>query len=156
MESPSSFQPVFSSVFSVCLLVSFLERLSLVSFQSYNQKTFTCITPEKSSFMRYLKCVENCYKLKTAVKYSRVKLFPIDSNGGSTGLAPIQVNTKKILTNDQNLSFDIGLNFLVLFLIRGKSKNTLMEASRATTPPSLEGIDRRMAYANRKYHSGWI
>jgi len=24
------------------------------------------------------------------------------------------------------------------------------------TPPSLLGIDRRIAYANRKYHSGWI
>lgn len=25
---------------------------------------------------------------------------------------------------------------------------------RAKTPPSLLGIDRRIAYANRKYHSG--
>jgi hypothetical protein len=31
-----------------------------------------------------------------------------------------------------------------------------MEAASATTPPSLDGIERRMAYANRKYHSGWI
>lgn len=30
------------------------------------------------------------------------------------------------------------------------------EAARAKTPPSLLGIDRRMAYANRKYHSGLI
>lgn len=29
-----------------------------------------------------------------------------------------------------------------------------MESSRAKTPPSLLGTDRRMAYANRKYHSG--
>jgi len=34
--------------------------------------------------------------------------------------------------------------------------NTRIEAKRATTPPNLEGIDRRMAYANRKYHSGWM
>lgn len=26
----------------------------------------------------------------------------------------------------------------------------------ATTPPSFLGIDRRIAYANKKYHSGWI
>jgi len=26
----------------------------------------------------------------------------------------------------------------------------------AITPPSLLGIDRRIAYANRKYHSGWM
>lgn len=24
------------------------------------------------------------------------------------------------------------------------------------TPPNLLGIDRRIAYTNRKYHSGWI
>lgn len=29
-----------------------------------------------------------------------------------------------------------------------------MEARRASTPPSLLGMDRRMAYANKKYHSG--
>lgn len=29
-----------------------------------------------------------------------------------------------------------------------------MEPSRANTPPNLLGMDRRMAYANRKYHSG--
>lgn len=34
--------------------------------------------------------------------------------------------------------------------------STRMEASRASTPPNLFGIDRRIAYANRKYHSGLI
>jgi len=38
----------------------------------------------------------------------------------------------------------------------GTSMSTRMEARRASTPPSLFGIDRRMAYANRKYHSGLI
>jgi len=28
--------------------------------------------------------------------------------------------------------------------------------ARTITPPSLFGIDRRIAYANRKYHSGWM
>ncbi|KAF7644616.1 hypothetical protein LDENG_00218990 [Lucifuga dentata] len=36
----------------------------------------------------------------------------------------------------------------------GMSINTRIEASRAKTPPSLLGIERRMAYAKRKYHSG--
>lgn len=31
-----------------------------------------------------------------------------------------------------------------------------MEATRATAPPNFLGIERRIAYANRKYHSGWI
>lgn len=29
-----------------------------------------------------------------------------------------------------------------------------IDETRAKTPPSLLGIDRRIAYANRKYHSG--
>lgn len=37
---------------------------------------------------------------------------------------------------------------------RGTSIRTRIEKSRARTPPSLLGIERRMAYANRKYHSG--
>lgn len=36
----------------------------------------------------------------------------------------------------------------------GLRKSTSTEAARASTPPSLLGIERRMAYANRKYHSG--
>lgn len=32
----------------------------------------------------------------------------------------------------------------------------MIESIRAITPPNLFGIDRRIAYANRKYHSGWI
>ena len=31
---------------------------------------------------------------------------------------------------------------------------TRIENRRANTPPSLLGIERRIAYANRKYHSG--
>lgn len=31
-----------------------------------------------------------------------------------------------------------------------------IDISKAITPPSLLGIDRKMAYAKRKYHSGWI
>lgn len=31
-----------------------------------------------------------------------------------------------------------------------------IDIARAITPPSLFGIDRRIAYANRKYHSGWM
>lgn len=36
----------------------------------------------------------------------------------------------------------------------GTSISTRMEARRASTPPSLLGIERRIAYANKKYHSG--
>jgi len=38
----------------------------------------------------------------------------------------------------------------------GTKKSVNMEAASAITPPNFLGIDRRMAYANRKYHSGWM
>jgi hypothetical protein len=43
-------------------------------------------------------------------------------------------------------------------MVKGKINNTSMAENMATTPPSLFGIDRRMAYIHRKYHSGlmWI
>jgi hypothetical protein len=31
-----------------------------------------------------------------------------------------------------------------------------IDVTRAITPPNLFGINRRIAYANRKYHSGCI
>ena len=31
-----------------------------------------------------------------------------------------------------------------------------IETNKATVPRNLLGIDRKIAYANRKYHSGWM
>jgi hypothetical protein len=36
----------------------------------------------------------------------------------------------------------------------GKINKITRAENRATTPPSLLGIDRRIAYTHRKYHSG--
>ena len=36
----------------------------------------------------------------------------------------------------------------------GKINKMSRAAARATTPPSLLGIDRKMAYTHKKYHSG--
>lgn len=40
----------------------------------------------------------------------------------------------------------------------GKINKISSAANRASTPPSLLGIERKMAYTHRKYHSGlmWI
>ena len=38
----------------------------------------------------------------------------------------------------------------------GKIIKIAIDKTRAITPPNLLGIERRMALANRKYHSGWI
>jgi hypothetical protein len=43
-----------------------------------------------------------------------------------------------------------------LEVVRGKIKRINRAANRANTPPSLLGIERRIAYTHRKYHSGLI
>lgn len=40
--------------------------------------------------------------------------------------------------------------------IKGITNKIKIEKRRAKTPPSLFGIERRIAYAKRKYHSGLI
>ena len=68
--------------------------------------------------------------------------------GSSTGRAPIQVNNRTLLTKAQKLSFattekeevprqGVGYN-------AGTIRIKILKA-KATTPPSLLGIDRRMA-----------
>lgn len=51
----------------------------------------------------------------------------------------------------------MGRNIMLCCLERcsiGITIRIKIESTRARTPPSLLGIDRRIAYANRKYHSG--
>lgn len=78
-------------------------------------------------------------------------------NGASTGHAPINVNKMKMLINVQNIIFLIGLKDRDLnfdFIVNGKDKIIRIDITSAITPPNLFGIDRRIAYANKKYHSG--
>lgn len=44
----------------------------------------------------------------------------------------------------------------LFFIIKGRINKIIIEDNRAITPPNLLGIDRKMAYANKKYHSGWM
>lgn len=41
-------------------------------------------------------------------------------------------------------------------MFTGITNRIAIDIASAITPPSLLGIDRRIAYANRKYHSGWM
>lgn len=69
-------------------------------------------------------------------------------NGSSTGWPPIHVSTSRSATRDQNKIWVSGRNEAVrCFDVCkvGISNNTRMENSRASTPPSLFGIDRRIA-----------
>lgn len=50
----------------------------------------------------------------------------------------------------------MNVNVKILGLIKGRVYKIRIDINKAITPPSLLGIDRRIAYANKKYHSGWI
>lgn len=79
--------------------------------------------------------------------------------GCSTGCPPIQVRVSRLAVKIQNSVWEIGRNIRLRCLdvwSRGMMRRIRIDASRARTPPSLLGIERRIAYANRKYHSGLI
>jgi len=81
------------------------------------------------------------------------------TKGCSTGIPPIQVRMITSAASTQNRNCVTGRNVRprCLEVCRiGTSMRTRIENRRASTPPSLFGIDRRIAYANRKYHSGLI
>ena len=81
------------------------------------------------------------------VKYVRLKFFPIDSNGCSTGLAPIQVRITKLLINIQKIVLLNGVNFFDFKRVFVKVRREIIriENTKAITPPSLLGIDRKIA-----------
>lgn len=74
-------------------------------------------------------------------------ICPIVSNGGSTGFAPIQVRIPRVAIRIISVIFLVGLYFIdviVSFFIDG-IVNTAIDVARASTPPSFDGIDRRIA-----------
>jgi len=64
----------------------------------------------------------------------------------------------KVETMNQNFALLFGLNLedLIFLVFIGNVKIIKIAITNANTPPNLFGIERRIAYANRKYHSGWM
>lgn len=92
-------------------------------------------------------------------KYKTDATWPTIINGCSTGMPPIHVKIATSATRTQNRICVRGRNvsprcFEVCKM--GTSIRIRIEERRANTPPSLFGIDRKIAYANKKYHSGLI
>jgi len=82
------------------------------------------------------------------LKYSNDATCPISTNGSSTGWLPIHVKTKKVATRTQKVAWDSGRNELDSFLDvlrRGIKNKTNIAATSAITPPSLLGMDRKIA-----------
>lgn len=67
------------------------------------------------------------------------------------------MSIKNVATRTQNAACESGRkefdSFCDVFR-NGIRNSTRIAATKAITPPSFLGMDRKMAYANRKYHSG--
>lgn len=77
--------------------------------------------------------------------------------GSSTGWLPIQVRINRSDTSSQKPHWLIGRNAILrCFEVcrEGIINKIKIDMNNAKTPPNLLGIDGRIAYANRKYHSG--
>jgi hypothetical protein len=86
-----------------------------------------------------------------------VTICPAVIYGFSTGQAPSQVNNIIIKTKDQNMILFKNINIVELIFREGRvnrANRIIIEKANAITPPSLFGIDRKIEYANNKYHSG--
>jgi hypothetical protein len=59
-------------------------------------------------------------------------------------------------TNVQNFIFFMIRNFELFPFFTTNMDKIKIDIARAITPPNFEGMDRRITYANRKYHSGWM
>lgn len=68
--------------------------------------------------------------------------------GCSTGCPPIQVSVSRSATRSQNRNWLMGRKAMLRCLDvcrRGMMAKIRIDRTRATTPPSLFGMDRRMA-----------
>jgi len=90
-------------------------------------------------------------------KYIVVKICPIVMKGASTGRAPIHVKSTVDVIRVQNMHLFRGyieVDRSFIMCVMGMDIRIRIDITRAITPPILFGMDRRMAYANKKYHSG--
>jgi hypothetical protein len=82
---------------------------------------------------------------------------PISSYGASTGFLPIHIKITNVAHRVQNVICRNTLNLLDRiegFRKNGRKYKIQILIASATTPPSFLGIDRRIAYIGKKYHSG--
>ena len=95
-------------------------------------------------------------KVRIVIKYIMDATCPIMMKGWFTGWPLIQVRVSRIIIRSQYRNWLSGRNILLCCLdlwSMGISAKMRIDRRSASTP-NLLGIDHRIAYANRKYHSG--
>lgn len=87
-------------------------------------------------------------RTRMIVKYESEASWPMMMNGCSTGWLPTHVRMRTFATRAQNRICEMGRKVIDRSFdvwSRGIRNSTRIEAARASTPPSLFGMDRRMA-----------
>lgn len=82
------------------------------------------------------------------VKYKIEATCPIMMKGCSTGCPPTHVRVRRSATKSQNRHWLRGRNIMLRCLDvwrSGMNAKIRMENTRASTPPNLLGMDRRIA-----------
>lgn len=99
----------------------------------------------------------NGIKIRIVAKYIVDATWPIIMKGWFTGWLPIHVRINRIVIRSHSRNWLSGRKDMLCCLDlcnRGITARIRIDSRSANTPPSLLGTDRRIAYANRKYHSG--
>lgn len=87
-------------------------------------------------------------RIKRIVKYRIEASWPIAMKGCSTGCPPIHVSVSKSATKSQKRNWLMGRNIIPRCFdvwSSGIIARIKIDRSKARTPPSLLGIDRRIA-----------
>ena len=127
-------------------------------FSGLQDQCIRCTTKTRLHFSRLFSTVPAVgISTRMRRKYMIDASCPMMMNGCSTRCPPIHVSVSRSATKIQNRHWLSGRNIMLRCLdvcSKGMRIRIRMEKTRARTPPSLLGIGRRIAYANRKYHSG--
>ena len=130
----------------------------MFSFSGLQDQCIRCTTKTRLHFSRLFSTVPAVgISTRMRRKYMIDASCPMMMYGCSTGCPPIHVSVSRSATKIQNRHWLSGRIIMLRCLdvcSKGMRIRIRMEKTRARTPPSLLGIDRRIAYANRKYHSG--
>lgn len=132
----------------------------MYSFSGLQDQCIKCTTKTYLHFRRLFSIVlVTGMSTRIMRKYKMDASCPMVMKGYSTGCPPIHVSVNRSATRIQNRHWLNGRNIMLRCLDVWRSGIRIrikIDETRARTPPSLLGIDRRIAYANKKYHSGLI
>ena len=122
--------------FNLHLPVYKTEALGVKLLVQLQRRTLFSAQPARGASTRKIK------------KYRKDAIWPIIMNGCSTGMPPIHVRIATSATRVQNRNWVMGrkvrLRCLEVWRM-GTTIRTRIDESNARTPPSLFGIERRMA-----------